>query len=96
MSPSHLQLSCLPVPLHPCAFPLIPLISSFYLANIVVETNRSLQLFSGGLSPAISTDWNQDGSFHKNTFYDGRPYNMGGAWDAMAARGRTRHSGPRL
>ena len=65
-----------------------PAASSFYLANIVVETNRSLQLFSGGLSPAISTDWNQDGSFHKNTFYDGRPYNMGGCMGCHGSQGQ--------
>ena len=55
-----------------------PAPSSFYQANIVVETNRALQLFSGGLSPNINSDWNQDGTSHTNTIYGGRVYNMGG------------------
>ena len=48
--------------------------SSYYQANIVVETNRSLQLFAGGLTLSgggVSTEWNQDGSKHKNTYYNG-------------------------
>ena len=43
-----------------------PEVSSYYLANILVETNRSLQLFSGGLSPqpkaAVVTGWDVDGT----------------------------------
>ena len=66
-----------------------PAPSSFYQANIVVETNRSLQLFSGGLSPNICTDWNQDGSPHKNTIYGGHSYNMGGCMGCHGSQGQT-------
>src|SRR5438445_1450353 len=62
--------------------------SSFYQANIVVETNRALQLFSGGLSPNINTDWNQDGSQHKNTYYAGSHYNMGGCMSCHGSQGQ--------
>jgi hypothetical protein len=65
-----------------------PAPSSFYQANIVVETNRSLQLFSGGLSPNICTDWNQDGSQHKNTYYGGHAYNMGGCLGCHGSQGQ--------
>jgi hypothetical protein len=62
--------------------------SSFYQANIVVETNRALQLFSGGLSPNISTDWNQDGTQHKNTYYAGAHYDMGGCMGCHGSQGQ--------
>jgi hypothetical protein len=62
--------------------------SSFYQANIVVETNRALQLFSGGLSPNISTDWNADGSQHKNSYYGGAFYNMGGCMGCHGSQGQ--------
>jgi hypothetical protein len=65
-----------------------PAPSSYYQANIVVETNRSLQLFSGGLSPYISTDWNSDGTPHKNTYYDGGFYNMGGCMGCHGSQGQ--------
>lgn len=65
-----------------------PAESSFYLANIVVETNRSLQLFSGGLSPNISTDWNSDGTPHKNTYYGGKFHNMGGCMGCHGSQGQ--------
>jgi hypothetical protein len=65
-----------------------PAPSSFYQANIVVETNRSLQLFSGGLSPNISTDWNADGSPHKNTYYGNHFYNMGGCMGCHGSQGQ--------
>jgi hypothetical protein len=65
-----------------------PAPSNFYQANIVVETNRSLQLFSGGLSPNISTDWNQDGSQHKNSYYAGHFYNMGGCMGCHGSQGQ--------
>jgi hypothetical protein len=65
-----------------------PAPSSYYQANIVVETNRSLQLFSGGLSPNISTDWNQDGTLHKNTFYGGHFYNAGGCMGCHGSQGQ--------
>jgi hypothetical protein len=68
-----------------------PAPSSYYQANIVVETNRSLQLFAGGLSlggGGISTDWNQDGSPHKNTYYGGHFYNMGGCMGCHGSQGQ--------
>jgi hypothetical protein len=65
-----------------------PAPSSFYQANIVVETNRALQLFSGGLSPNICTDWNMDGSPHKNTYYGGSDHNMGGCMGCHGSQGQ--------
>ena len=65
--------------------------SSYYQANIVVETNRSLQLFSGGLSFSglgVSTDWNKDGSPHKNTYYGGHFFNMGGCMGCHGSQGQ--------
>jgi hypothetical protein len=65
-----------------------PAPSSFYQANIVVETNRSLQLFSGGLSPNICTDWNANGTPHKNSYYGGTFYNMGGCMGCHGSQGQ--------
>ncbi|MCG2641084.1 MULTISPECIES: hypothetical protein [Bradyrhizobium] len=65
-----------------------PAASSYYQANIVVETNRSLQFFAGGLSPNISTEWNQDGSPHKNSYYGGKFYNMGGCMGCHGSQGQ--------
>jgi hypothetical protein len=65
-----------------------PAPSTFYQANIVVETNRALQLFSGGLSPDISTDWNSDGTPHKNTYYGGSFHNMGGCMGCHGSQGQ--------
>lgn len=65
-----------------------PAASSFYQANIVVETNRALQQFSGGLSPYVSTDWNMDGTPHKNTYYGGSAYNMGGCMGCHGSQGQ--------
>jgi hypothetical protein len=65
-----------------------PPASSYYQANIVVETNRSLQLFSGGLSPNITTEWNQDGSPHKNTYYGNHFSNMGGCMGCHGSQGQ--------
>ena len=62
--------------------------SNYYLANIVVETNRSLQLFSGGLSPDISSDWNRDGTPHKNTYYGGHFFNTGGCMGCHGSQGQ--------
>ncbi|MFL5335519.1 MAG: hypothetical protein ACJ8H8_20615 [Geminicoccaceae bacterium] len=67
-----------------------PAPSSYYLANIVVETNRSLQLFSGGLSPAVATNWNADGTQHKNTYYGGHFYDMGGCMGCHGSQGQNR------
>ncbi|MCD2469685.1 hypothetical protein LQ948_00495 [Jiella sp. MQZ9-1] len=65
-----------------------PAPSSYYQANILVETNRSLQMFAGGLSPNIATEWNQDGSPHKNTYYGGSFYNMGGCMGCHGSQGQ--------
>nr|MDP9263863.1 hypothetical protein [Acidobacteriota bacterium] len=65
-----------------------PAASSFYQANIVVETNRALQLFSGGLSPNISTDWNSDGTPHMNSYYGGKFHNMGGCMGCHGSQGQ--------
>ena len=65
-----------------------PARSNFYMANIVVETNRALQLFSGGLSPSISTDWNEDRSEHKNTYYGGNFYSAGGCLGCHGSQGQ--------
>ncbi|HXI87809.1 MAG TPA: hypothetical protein VNH64_10145 [Parvularculaceae bacterium] len=65
-----------------------PAPSSYYQANIVVETNRSLQLFAGGLSPNIATEWNQNGSPHKNSYYAGKFYNMGGCMGCHGSQGQ--------
>ena len=70
-----------------------PAPSSFYQANIVVETNRSLQLFSGGLSPTICSDWNEDGTPHQNTFYNGNAYNMGGCMGCHGSQGQNPRGG---
>ena len=67
--------------------------SSFYQANIVVETNRALQLFSGGLSPNICTDWNQDGTPHHNSYYNGTFYNQGGCMGCHGSQGQNRLNG---
>ncbi len=72
--------------------------SSYYLANIVVETNRSLQLFSGGLVNAGTTGSNSDyasqfegGSsmaIHPNMFYQRSGYNMGGCMGCHGSQGQ--------
>ncbi len=71
-----------------------PAPSSYYMANIVVETNRSLQLFSGGLSPqpeaAIATSWNVDGTPHKNVYHAGNFHAMGGCMGCHGAAGQNR------
>jgi hypothetical protein len=64
--------------------------SSFYQANIVVETNRALQLFSGGLSPTICTDWNADGTPHHNVYYGGIFHNQGGCMGCHGSQGQNR------
>lgn len=74
--------------------------SSFYLANIVVETNRPLQLFSGGLVSQGTTGTNSDyasqfpfpgGSgtaIQPNMFYQGSGYNMGGCMGCHGGQGQ--------
>jgi hypothetical protein len=54
----------------------------------VVETNRTLQLFAGGLSPQISTEWNADGTPHKNTYYGSVFHNMGGFMGCHGSQGQ--------
>ncbi|KVU41209.1 hypothetical protein WK68_12815 [Burkholderia ubonensis] len=69
-----------------------PAASSYYLANIVVETNRSLQMFSGGLVNNIATDWNGNGNVgrtpHMNTYYGGSFHNMGGCMGCHGSQGQ--------
>jgi hypothetical protein len=73
--------------------------ASFYLANIVVETNRSLQLFNGGLINSL-VQGQYAGRFevpptvvpgnptHKQTFYGGHAYNMGGCMGCHGSQGQ--------
>ena len=76
-----------------------PASSSFYQANIVVETNRALQLFSGGLTldgMGVSTDWNAGtanmaGTPHKNTYYNGSFVNAGGCLGCHGSQGQNPH-----
>ena len=68
--------------------------SSYYQANIVVETNRSLQLFSGGLSPNISTDWNQTALSTKIAITAAISTTQVGVWDATGARGKILRAWP--
>jgi hypothetical protein len=68
--------------------------ASYYLANILVETNRSLQQFSGGLSPNIATDWDANGDRHKNTYYNGTFYNMGGCMGCHGSQGQNPTTNP--
>jgi hypothetical protein len=70
--------------------------SSYYLANIVVETDRPLQLFSGGL---LGTNVNSDYASqfggtpppltHKNTYYGGSGHDMGGCMGCHGSQGQT-------
>ena len=81
--------------------------SSYHLANIMVETNRALQLFSGSLVALGSTGANSDyasqfptrppfppappsGSplIHKQVYYSGAQYNMGGCMGCHASQGQ--------
>ncbi len=68
--------------------------SSYHLANIVVETNRPLQLFSGGLLPT-GTNSDYDSQFggtgtniHKNMYYGGAQQNMGGCMGCHGSQGQ--------
>ena len=72
--------------------------NSYYLANIVVETNRSLQLFSGGLVASGTTGSNSDydsqfggtgTTIHHNMFYAGSGYNMGGCMGCHGSQGQS-------
>ena len=68
--------------------------ASYHLANIVVETNRPLQLFSGGLTPEGSNS-DYDAQFggtgtniHHNMFYGGAQQNMGGCMGCHGSQGQ--------
>lgn len=71
--------------------------ASYHLANIVVETNRPLQLFSGGLVGSGYTGVNSDyesqfsrggTGIHKNILYGGSAYNMGGCMGCHGSQGQ--------
>ncbi|MBK3662331.1 hypothetical protein JJE66_13865 [Bradyrhizobium diazoefficiens] len=74
--------------------------SSYYLANIVVETNRTLQLFSGGLVNQGGSGSNSDyasqfpfpggvgAAIQPNMFYQGSGYNMGGCMGCHGGQGQ--------
>jgi hypothetical protein len=69
---------------------------TYYLANIVVETNRPLQLFSGSV---LGTGSNSDYAsqfpppggtgIHSNMFYQGSGYNMGGCMGCHGSQGQS-------
>lgn len=78
--------------------------ANYHLANIVVETNRTLQLFSGSLAPTGSNS-DYDSQFpepspfppaapsgsptiHKNVFTGGKQYNMGGCMGCHGSQGQ--------
>jgi hypothetical protein len=73
---------------------------SFYLANIVVETNRSLQTFNGGLINGL-VEGQYAGRFavppttipgnptHKQTLYAGHANNMGGCMGCHGSQGQS-------
>ena len=73
--------------------------ASYYLANIVVETNLALQLFSGCIMPGGNAAPNSDyesqckGGFagrttHPNMFYAKIPHNMGGCMGCHGGQGQ--------
>jgi hypothetical protein len=70
---------------------------TYYLANMVVETNRPLQLFSGSV---LGTGSNSDYAsqfppggggtgIHSNLFYQGSGYNMGGCMGCHGSQGQS-------
>jgi hypothetical protein len=73
--------------------------SSYHLANIVVETNRPLQLFSGGLVNSGGTGANSDydsqfggpagSAIHRNMYYNHGQANMGGCMGCHGSQGQT-------
>ena len=75
-----------------------PAPATFSQANIVVETNHTLQLFTGGLVGGGSTGSNSEnpgifgqsglGTTFKNTFYNSKTYNMGGCMGCHGAAGQ--------
>jgi hypothetical protein len=69
--------------------------STYYLSNIVVETNRPLQLFSGslpgggGANSEYESQFSGKGGIHRNMFYAGNGYNMGGCMGCHGAQGQS-------
>ncbi|MFZ0267617.1 hypothetical protein [Caulobacter sp.] len=76
--------------------------ASYYLANILVETNRPLQIFSGGLVGAVGgvggTGANSDyasqfgepgGGTHKNTYFQTIGHDMGGCMGCHGSQGQS-------
>ncbi|MEJ2817921.1 hypothetical protein [Caulobacter sp. CCG-8] len=76
--------------------------ASYYLANIMVETNRPLQIFSGGLVGAVGgvggTGANSDyasqfdepgGGTHKNTYFQTVGHDMGGCMGCHGSQGQS-------
>jgi hypothetical protein len=65
-------------------------VSSYYLSNIVVETDYALQLFSGrNLNNDLISDFNDDGTPFFNVYAGGQSNNMGGC---MGCHGNTQGS----
>lgn len=75
--------------------------ATFYQANSVVETDYSLQVFSGQFQPPLNatntpnvtdliTDFNLDGTVFNNVEYNGTAYNMGGC---MGCHGNAQAAG---
>lgn len=72
--------------------------SSYHLANIVVETNQPLQLFSGGLVSGGGTGANSDfdsqfrgpagSAIHRNMYYNHGQANMGGCMGCHGSQGQ--------
>jgi hypothetical protein len=68
--------------------------SSYHLANIVVETNRPLQLFSGSLTPnGSNSDYDSQfggsgNAIHRNMYYGGGQQNMGGCMGCHGSQGQ--------
>jgi hypothetical protein len=69
--------------------------SSYHLANIVVETNRPLQLFSGSLTPnGSNSDYDSQfggssgDAIHRNMYYGGGQQNMGGCMGCHGSQGQ--------
>jgi hypothetical protein len=68
--------------------------SSYYMANIVVETNHPLQMFSGGLlGTGANSDYDSQFTtgatgIHKNMYYNGYQQNMGGCMGCHGSQGQ--------
>jgi len=70
--------------------------ASYHLSNIMVETDRTLQLFSGGLLGTGSnsdydsqfTDAGAGTAIHRNMYYGNAQYNMGGCMGCHGSQGQ--------